>query len=293
MAVADACLAPRLAVVCMVACFALAGAADAGPPRPKPKFFNWPPICEIRSRSLLESSGIVKSDRWDGIYWTHNDSGHPPSLFAVNLRGEVVAEIPIRGARNVDFEDIALADGLIYIGDIGDNRAVRKRLDIYVVKEPDPAPPRPKPVDIKQALHFTFPHGSVDCEALFVLKGRVHVITKEAHQRPTLYRLDPGSGAQLTPVALCTVPLAPITAADVSRDGNSLAVLSYGQLAVFDLSEGIPSIQTQEPKRVSFPIAIQTEGCAFDGGDVIISSETGYIWRITAAEISRQLRTLP
>jgi len=286
-------LTPRGVILGVAASIVLVGAAHARPPRPKPGFFNWPPVCEIHSRSLLESSGIVKSARLDGIYWTHNDSGNPPSLFAVNLRGDVVAEILLRGAKNVDFEDIGLADGLIYIGDVGDNLAIRKQLDIYVVQEPDLAARPPKSIEIKQTLHFTFPEGPVDCEALFLYQGHIHVITKETRKRPTLYRLDPGPGGQLTPVALCTVPIAPITAADVSRDGTMLAVISYGQLAVFDLSQGIGSIETQQPKRVSYPIAIQTEGCTFDGGDVIICSESGYVWRITAAEIRRQLRILP
>lgn len=284
---------PRAALVATVAWIVLIGSAHGRPPRPKSKFFNWPPICEFRSRTLLESSGITKSDRLHGIYWTHNDSGNPAHLFAINLQGDIVAEIPIPGALNIDFEDIALADGLLYIGDIGDNLAIRKRLDIYVVKEPDPALRPPQPAEIVKTLHFSFPDGPADCEALFLYEGRIHVITKEARKRPTLYRLDAERHDRLTPVPLCTVPIAPVTGADVSRDGTMLAVISYGQLAVFDLSQGIRSIQTQEPQRVSYPISIQTEGCAFDGGDVIISSESGYLWRITAAEISKQLRNLP
>ena len=44
------------------------------------------------SSSIPEASGIVKSRRYPGIYWVHNDSGNPPLLFAIRGDGRIVRQ---------------------------------------------------------------------------------------------------------------------------------------------------------------------------------------------------------
>ena len=53
---------------------------------------EWPATARIGSPAISESSGIIKSRSHDDVYWTHNDSGHAPVLFAINLDGKVNAE---------------------------------------------------------------------------------------------------------------------------------------------------------------------------------------------------------
>ena len=40
----------------------------------------------IRFSALNELSGIVKSRRFEDVYWAHNDSGDQPRLFALEGR---------------------------------------------------------------------------------------------------------------------------------------------------------------------------------------------------------------
>lgn len=261
------------------------------PPSAKRRLVDWPPIGSLDSPRLGESSGVVKSRKYADIFWTHNDSGNPPVLFAFRLTGEVIAEIRVAGAKNVDWEDIAINDaGKLYIGDIGDNVGLRTMYQIYELLEPDPFATPSKPVRVTRTYRYRFPEGQLDCEALFVYRDKLHIVTKKARERPILYRLEPEDDGRLMPTRVCTVPLAPITAADVSPDGRRLALCSYGQVAVFPIAGDLSKISEADPKRVSFPMILQTEACCFDGGDVIVTAESREIWRISSADIEMQRR---
>ena len=70
---------------------------------------------------IPEASGIVKSRRYPGIFWVHNDSGNPPLLFAIKGDGAILNAFPVN-VPNIDWEDIAIDDhGHLYVGDIGNN----------------------------------------------------------------------------------------------------------------------------------------------------------------------------
>jgi hypothetical protein len=83
----------------------------------------------------------------DGVFWTHNDSGNAPRIFAFNSQGESVGTFEISGAHAVDWEDMASfkqgKNGFLVIGDVGDNNLVRKDYAIYLVPEPV-LPPKAK-----------------------------------------------------------------------------------------------------------------------------------------------------
>ena len=61
-------------------CLALV-APGPSPTTPRPERIGTLEHPEIR-----EASGIAASRRHPGIFWVHNDSGNPPSLFAVRAR---------------------------------------------------------------------------------------------------------------------------------------------------------------------------------------------------------------
>ena len=96
---------------------------------------------------VSESSGVGVSRAFPGILWTHNDSGHPPDLFAITFAGQLVAHFQLPGAEMVDWEDLALApcpatlsqnQTCIYIADTGDNFQHRRKVQLYVLPEPNP-----------------------------------------------------------------------------------------------------------------------------------------------------------
>src|SRR3954467_6080334 len=73
----------------------------------QPSVRRMEPIGRLAHPAIREASGIVQSRRFPGIFWTHNDSGNPPALFAVRPDGSEDSEYSV-GAPNVDWEDIPL-----------------------------------------------------------------------------------------------------------------------------------------------------------------------------------------
>ena len=251
----------------------------------------WKPIGRFASAAICEASGLVKSSKHAGIYWTHNDSGNPAELFAVRLTGEIVARIPIAGAVNMDWEDLAGdGKGRLFIGDIGDNFGHYPERVIYELAEPDPFATPVVPAQPTRVWKFSYPDAHYNSEALFVHQNNLHLLTKSGRGRATLFRLEPGKDDRLTPQLVGVVPVWSATAADVSPDGRQLAVLSYGRLCVFDLGADLSELVQAKPRRVTFPFKCQTEACAFDGADVIVAAESREMWRVTAEDIQAERR---
>src|SRR5215213_3894622 len=64
-------------------------------------------IASLKDKSVSESSGLVASRRTPGVYWTHNDSGDGPFIYAFNSRGEASGVFRVTGAQARDWEDIS------------------------------------------------------------------------------------------------------------------------------------------------------------------------------------------
>ncbi|MGB0715886.1 MAG: hypothetical protein ACPGXK_08405 [Phycisphaerae bacterium] len=251
----------------------------------------WMPITSIKSRALLESSGLAPCSSSPDLLWSHNDSGHPPSLFAFDLKGNIRAELRVEPATNVDWEDMTSdRNGTLYIADFGDNQLRRARATIYEIAEPDLSGETPTIAQVQRIWHYKLPVGPRNAEALFIHQNQLYMITKEVQAQPTLFHIQPQGNETSVAKPICRVPVAPITAADVSPDGKQLAVLSYGQLAVFDLSEGLASIESQKPPRIPLPIHKQTEACTFLGKDIIVTAESREVWRFTTSDIAQAPR---
>ena len=118
---------------------------------------------------LKEVSGIVKSLRFPSHFWVHNDSGDDPIIFRVNDSLEIVQEVLVEGAQNIDWEDISIGkfegEFTLFIGDIGDNLAARNTVVIYLVKEPESNATN---VRIKRKIELAYEDGARDAELLLV-----------------------------------------------------------------------------------------------------------------------------
>lgn len=166
-----------------------------------------PPQCRaagplVRIPELPEVSGIAASRRVPGRFWTHNDSGEPV-LVALDARGSVTGRLRLTGATAEDWEAIAVgpcpAGSCLFVADIGDNDARRRRVTIYRVPEPSSAGDA---VTGSDAFHVTYPDGPQDAESLLVTPdGRLHIVTKGETGPIALYRfpsdLRPGASVQL------------------------------------------------------------------------------------------------
>lgn len=234
--------------------------------------------------AIREASGIVKSRRHPGIFWVHNDSGNSPSLFAVKSDGSLIREYKI-AIPNIDWEDIAADDqGHLYLGEIGNNAGRLPIRAIYRLDEPDPSKPADAPLPVTLSSHYRFPRqGRFDAEGLFIDQGHATVVAKTFDGRDAeLFAVPLDPPAPLLKPALPQfagrVPgfSEPATGADLSADGQLLAISSYEVARVYERSKaGTWKILA----KVSFH-ADDIEAICWDGRDLILAGEGRGIFRI-------------
>ena len=220
-------------------------------PAPPPKFRAG----TIGAEAVRECSGLVASRKHPGVYWTHNDGGNPPAVFAITGEGELIREYAV-AAKNVDWEDLATDDaGHLFIADVGTNTGERKEVQVLRIEEPDPRAPlqgRPVPLRVTTTWRLAYPDDKpFDCEALFVLNGHGYVIPKRRDGSVAeifRFALDPAPPATraVTLERVTDLPgvRAPVTAADVSPDGRRLAVLTVFGPYVFDIAGDVTKVTT-------------------------------------------------
>lgn len=192
-----------VALICVALVFpAIQFPASAEEPRDRscPEFAGGEQRGRVASDQIKEVSGIAASRRNPGVYYVHNDSGDRARIFAIDERGRDLGAYALRGARNSDWEDIAVgpargeAGTFIYIGDIGDNERRRRSLTIYRVPEPE--------ISLDQAGGAHTIHGAValrvqypgqtahDAETLLVdpQNSDLYIITKDQEGSAGIFR---------------------------------------------------------------------------------------------------------
>ncbi len=206
-------------------------------------------IATINDRSITESSGLVASRAIPGAYWTHNDSGDGPFIYAFDSRGESLGAFRVAGAEARDWEDISIGPGpqrnksYLYVGDIGDNDRQRSELVIYRVPEPvlnnaKPTRSRPAVTEPAEAIRLQYPDGKHDAEALLVhpTSGSIYIVTKVPIANPVVYEaeapLTPGKLMTMRRIGEVRVPSlfgGVITGGGISPDGRRVALCDYFQ----------------------------------------------------------------
>jgi hypothetical protein len=288
-----------------------------------------PRVVQLKASSVVshpplnEISGIVKSGRHRNVYWVHNDSGDRARFFAIREDGGGIMPaalntshwvnraqegktpfegIALRGARNVDWEDIAISGDTLYIADVGNNGNARKNLGIYAVPEPDPA-------RATEATPFAFypvvypdqkdfppkDHWRFDCEAVFVFNRKLHLLTK--HRLGTsglpdvgtnLYRLDTQHTDKpnvLTKIDSRANLGGWVTAADVSPNGRTLAVLTHAPVSsiwLFALPEKGDRLLSGSSRQIILTGGRQLEAlCFVDDRTILLTNEQRDLFRVS------------
>jgi hypothetical protein len=208
-------------------------------------------ITTIKDRSIAESSGLVASRTTPGAYWTHNDSGDGPFIYAFDTRGDSFGTFRVTGAQARDWEDIAAGPGpqanksYLYIGDIGDNDGVRPEVVVYRVAEPSLSATtrkftksRPGSTEPSEAIKLKYPDGKHDAEALLVhpRTGNIYIVTKVLLANPGVYEaVTPFTSGQSITMRKVGEPRVPslfggaITGGSISPDGRRVALCDYFQ----------------------------------------------------------------
>ena len=282
----------RTAMAALLVAPFLAGSAPARGEEPKMRL-----LANLRDLSISESSGLAVSRRHPGIIWTHNDSGGLPALYATDRTGASIACVTIIGAKNVDWEDIAVGpDEMIYIGDFGDNGRSRSDTAIYALLEP---PLNPALRDQQLAggpaarYPFEYPDGHHDCETLLVhpVSGAIYVVTKEPSGESGVYRypMPLQRERQVTLERIATVRFAlplsfrgqPVgrlaTGGAFSPDGSRVAIRSYAECFEWTIGKGQTLAQSLagRPRRIPVPMLGQFESLCYtaEGRALLTTSE--------------------
>lgn len=240
-------------------------------------------------KKLRENSGIAIAG--DSTLWFIEDNNNPDELYLVNYKGDLLAEIEIDNAKNDDWEDLAKdREGNLYIADIGNNDNNRKDLMVYKITPPENT--ATKKIKAK-VIAFDYPEQEdfppdrekrlYDAEALVYSEGNLYIFTKN--------RANPFTGASL----VYQVPAKPgkyeaklvgeftpcddprtcqVTAADISPDGKTLALLGYGKLwLVRDYS--LDKFEAKNIETIDLGMRSQLESVCFKSNTLLLLSDEG------------------
>lgn len=249
-------------------------------------------ITVLEDKRIKESSGLALGERDPSIFWTINDSGGEPCVFAIDRNGKTRAKVRVRDAANFDWEDIAAGKDekgapALFIGDIGDNLFIRPTIQVYQIPEPEVnAPGQPvaeTETDAPQMWRANYPDGNHNAESLLVhpQTNRLYILTKSEEGKCALYAfpqpLQPKVSMVLEKVVDLVFPKliragkrphdnCMATGACFAPDGSRMVVATYSSLYEWQLPPDKPlaSALQQPPVRIEPQLLRQVEGVCYD-----------------------------
>lgn len=239
-------------------------------------------VGKMNKEEVMESSGLEISA--DGNFWTHADGGNLPVLYKVDAGGKLLTVLEVPDASNQDWEDLAQdEDGNLYIGDFGNNENKRQNLRIFRINEKNSS--QVDTIQFTYADQHLFPpkkaDRNFDCEAFFYHRDHLYLFTKDRgkNELVKVYKVPakPGSYqvAAFDSIQISTM----ITSADISPDGNRLALLGYGNIYICDIS-GRDDFFSGEKYCIPVGKTGQAEALVFtDNTNFIFTNEGGKIFK--------------
>jgi hypothetical protein len=222
-------------------------------------------LCRL-PEGLDEVSGAAVGD---GV-WVLEDSGQPAVLTRLDRRCRVQQRVRVTGAPSVDWEDLALARGALWVADTGDNRARRSSVSLLRVPLPGAGTRSARAT----VTRLAYDDGPRDAEALLVhpRTGQVVVVTKALLEPAGVYEADLAAGV-LRRVG--EVRAGVVTGGAVSPDGRRVVLRSYTGATEWPLGGDLVAALAGAPERVDLPPSPQGEAIAYDadGRSWLVASE--------------------
>jgi hypothetical protein len=254
----------------------------------------------LQTRHLDEISGIAASGINEDMYYIHNDSGDTSRFFAIKPTGKIISTIYFKGdPKEVlgvhDCEDIAVGPGpvkgksYVYMGDIGDNDAVRKYITVYRIEEQKSWTKDSITSAKAVPIHFKYPNGPRDAESLMIdpIGKLIYIVSKredsvKVYSSPLSYK--PNDTLMLTRRATLHfkgyILLKWITAGDISKDGTQVLLKSYEKVYYWkrDGDEPVWKTMLRKPRELPYKMEKQGEAIGFtpDGRGYYTTSEGVY-----------------
>jgi hypothetical protein len=233
-----------------------------------------------KTKLSLELSEISGIELWrDSILVAINDGGNLPEVYFLDFSGNIIHKAHLKGARNMDWEDLAISDqDTLYIGDFGNNLGNRIDRAIYKINLAD-AWKSDTITSLRMSISFEgqpyqkekIKNHPYDCEALCFFKDTLWMISKNRiakkgtadikKRQPILYAADAKIGGKA--IMIDTIPFTKIrsgykdqvTGADIIN--GKLYFLTYDGLYQFVCEK---SLLKQE---INFKSLTQKEAIVF------------------------------
>lgn len=222
----------------------------------------------ITDPRISESSGLAASTAHPDLYYTHNDRGSGPQLFALGEDGVVQAVIDLVGAPHVDWEDMTvLQGGNVWIGDTGGNEEPRAEVSLVWFRETETVTDGEVPW---LSFRLGYPDGEHDAEALLIdpRDRRKYLVTKDSPTGGIYAAPEKLKQGEVNPLERIGDAPPNITGASFAPDGESLVMRSYRQAFVY------AAIDDTEPIVVELPQSAKGESIVLlENGDLLIGSE--------------------
>ncbi|MFC3417590.1 hypothetical protein [Algoriphagus hitonicola] len=253
----------------------LFNAASWGQNQPKVDsiFTEGKSVKTISNPELEEMSGMAISRKHSNVWYTHTDSGGEPIVYFLDLEGNELGEITLKGVKNRDWEDMAIGPGpdgmpYIYVAEIGDNLAVHSEVKVYRFPEPE---------NLKEKLEvnpeiatLVYPGGARDAESLLVdpVDGKLYLVSKR-DKRNTLYSFSQeafGNEGITEMEEHHKFSFSSSTAADISSDGSQILIKNYFAIYHWNREKGQSLIEAliAAPKQLPYVPEPQGEAIAFE-----------------------------
>ncbi len=260
--------------------------------------FEYVQLGEITDDAVDEISGLAASKINKNVLWVINDSGDDAVIYALTTAGELLTSIDVKGADNVDWEDLASfsLDDVSYllIADTGGNTSDREIFDLYIVREPNISDESLQKVSVQWHIRFTYEDEPRDCEAVAVDAAAQKIVLLSKRDVPAvLYELPLQPDDEITAARrlgeVTTIPQptpdeirgrydqyhAQPTGMDAADD--KIAVLTYRRLFIYEKTENENWLTAlnKTPIQIEFPHLEQAEAVCFnnDGASLLITSE--------------------
>ena len=241
---------------------------------------------QVEDSPVNESSGLAYGRDRQGVWYTHNDSGGQPELYAFELDGTYIGAHAVEGVPFADWEALSWGpcpDGssCLYIGDVGDNGQARPYVSVYAVREPAEG----EPAELVGTWNASYPEGAAqNSEALMVhpRTGRIDLVTKVNADSSGVYRFPAAATwdaiGELELIATVAISgkggSLSVTGSDWDPDGDRVVIRTYSAAYQWSADPCEPDAHWGDEPLSWYTSDGQGEAIAFNGiGDLVTSSE--------------------
>lgn len=233
---------------------------------------------------LPEASGLAASVAHPGYLWSLNDGENPNEVFLIDTAAQVkmAVQMPVP---NRDWEEVVVGPGpdstktYVYVGEIGDNKAVYDKKYIYRFEEPTTIETS-MTATLVDTLTIEMSDGRRDAETLLIdpFSNDLYIISKREDSIGVYKVAYPFQRGTLTAQKLTKVPFHNIVAGGFSPDGLEIIVKDYDHIYYWtrEKSEPLEKVLLRQPTEIPYERESQGESLTWrlDGKGFFTLSET-------------------